>query len=377
MKIGINTRFLLPNKMEGFGWYTYETISRIVQNHPEHEFVFFFDRPFDKKFIFAQNVTPVVLHPPARHPLLFRIWFDYSITRALTKHKCEAFISPDGYLSLKTNVPQLAVIHDLNFEHHPEDIPKNALNYLRKYFPQFAKRAKRICTVSEYSKQDIIKTYSINSKKIDVSYNGVSDVFKPVSEEEKQKIRDKFTQGRPYLLFVGAIHKRKNLSRLIKAFERLKKETDNPHQLLIVGEPMWDSQHVKIDSTMKQHVSFTGHLPLEQLAEVMAGATIFTFISYFEGFGIPLVEAMKSGTPVLAGDKTSLPEVGGGAALYCDPLNDNDIYEKILMLLSNKELQEKLKELGIERAKKFTWNQTAKGLWNSFEKMISLDKSHL
>jgi glycosyltransferase involved in cell wall biosynthesis len=210
-----------------------------------------------------------------------------------------------------------------------------------------------------------------------VTYNGVSPVFKPIDQDETVAVQQKFTNGNPYILFVGAIHKRKNLQRLMVAFERLKKETSLPHQLLIVGEPMWESQQIEIGTGLKEHVSFTGHLPLEQLAEVMAGATIFTFISYFEGFGIPLVEAMKSGTPVLAGDKTSLPEVGGGAALYCDPLNDNDIYEKILMLLSNKELQEKLKELGIERAKKFTWNQTAKGLWNSFEKMISLDKSHL
>ena len=129
MRIAVNTRFLLPKKMEGFGWYTFETISRIVKKHPEHEFFFFFDRPFDKKFIFASNVTPVVLNPPARHPILFKIWFDRSVTKALKKYQCDAFISPDGYLSLKTDVPQLGVIHDLNFEHHPKDIPASALKY--------------------------------------------------------------------------------------------------------------------------------------------------------------------------------------------------------------------------------------------------------
>lgn len=370
MKIAINTRFLLPNKMEGFGWYTYETISRIVKNHPEHEFVFFFDRPFDKKFIFAENIKPVVLQPPARHPLLFKIWFDYSVTRALKKYKCDAFISPDGYLSLKTNTPQLAVIHDLNFEHYPEDIPRVALKYLKKFFPLFAEKATRIATVSNNSKQDIVDTYQISPDKIDVSYNGVSDVFKPISKTDKEQVRKEFTNENPYLLFVGAIHKRKNLSRLLKAFERLKTETELPHQLLIVGEPMWNSQQLQIDASLKPYVSFTGHLPLEKLALIMGAADIFTFVSYFEGFGIPLLEAMQCGTPILAGDKTSLPEIGGNAALYCDPFDVDDIYKNLLRLINDKSLRDDLRVNGLERVNHFSWEKTARQLWESFEKMM-------
>jgi glycosyltransferase involved in cell wall biosynthesis len=359
--------------MEGFGWYTYETISRIVKAHPEHEFVFFFDRPFDKKFVFAENVTPVVLNPPARHPILFKVWFDYAVTRALKKHKCDALISPDGYLSLKTNVPQLAVIHDLNFEHHPEDIPKGALKYLKKYFPKFADKAKRICTVSEYSKQDIVNTYNIEPGKIDVTYNGVSSVFEPISIEETSKTQERFTNGNPYVLFVGAIHKRKNLQRLMVAFEQLKNETNLPHQLLIVGTPMWESQQIEIGASIKEHVSFTGHLPLEELAKIMAGADVFAFVSYFEGFGIPLVEAMRSGTPVLAGNLTALPEVGGDAVLYCDPINVDDIYNKLHLLMTDKNLREELKSKGIERAKEFSWDKTASDLWKSFERMMEVN----
>lgn len=374
MKIAVNTRFLLSHKMEGFGWYTYETISRIVKNHPEHEFVFFFDRTFDKKFVFAENVTPVVLNPPARHPALFKIWFDFSVTRALKKYKCDAFISPDGYLSLKTNIPQLAVIHDLNFEHHPEDIPKGALKYLKRYFPKFARKAKRICTVSEYSKQDLVKTYGINSSKIDVTYNGVSPVFQQISLEETAKIQEEFTNGNPYILFVGAIHKRKNLQRLIVAFERLKKETNLPHNLLIVGEPLWESQQIEIGTENKEHISFTGHLPLKKLAKIMAGAEVFSFVSYFEGFGIPLVEAMQSGTPVLTGNLTALPEVGADAVLYCDPMDVDDIYEKLHLLVTDKSLQENLKAKGLKRAEQFSWDKTANDLWSSFERMMEADK---
>ena len=155
MRIAINTRFLLTHKMEGFGWYTFEIVKRLVENHPEHTFIFFFDRAYDERFIFGENVTPVVLKPQARHPILFKIWFDRSVTKALKKHKADIFFSPDGYLSLRTEIPQIGVIHDINFEHFPEDLPKSPRNYLRKYFPKFANKANHILTVSESSKQDI------------------------------------------------------------------------------------------------------------------------------------------------------------------------------------------------------------------------------
>ena len=151
MNIAINTRFLLPHKMEGFGWFTFEVVKRIVEQHPEHQFFFFFDRSYDKKFVFADNVVPVVLYPPARHPLLYKIWFDYSVTKALKKYNIDLFFSPDGYLSLKTKVKQIAVIHDLNFEHYPQDLPRSLRKYYKKYFPQFVKKSNHIITVSEFS----------------------------------------------------------------------------------------------------------------------------------------------------------------------------------------------------------------------------------
>lgn len=370
MKIGVNTRFLLKNKMEGFGWYTYETMLRITQQHPEHEFIFFFDRPFDEKFIFSDNITPVVVHPPARHIVLQKIWFDYSIPRALKKYECDIFISPDGYVSLKTDLPQLAVIHDLNFEHNPQDVPKSVLKFFRKRFPLFAEKAARICTVSEFSKKDIIETYGIPEEKIDVTYNGVSDVFSSIEESRKQEIRVKYTNGQPYIVFVGAIHKRKNVQRLIEAYKNLKKEENIPHHLLLVGEPMWNSEAIEVDEEMKSFIHFTGHVSLEKLAEVMGSATCLAFVSYFEGFGIPLVEAMQSGVPILAGNKTSLPEIGGDAVLYCDPFSVESIQSQLLLLLNDEKLRESLIEKGLERAKGFSWDYTARDLWKAISKII-------
>jgi len=119
MRIAINTRFLLKDKLEGIGWYTYEISKWLVEKHPEHEFIFFFDRPFDKSFIFGKNVTPVVLSPPARHPVLWYLWFEFVIPKALKKYKADLFFSPDGYLSLKTKVKTITVIHDIASFHFP------------------------------------------------------------------------------------------------------------------------------------------------------------------------------------------------------------------------------------------------------------------
>lgn len=359
--------------MEGFGWYTYEISKRLVEQHPEHEFVFFFDRSFDPKFIFGNNVTPVVLFPPARHPILFIAWFELAIKRALIKYKIDVFFSPDGYLSLGSSIPQIGVIHDINYEHYPNDIPFLARNYLRKFFPLFAKKADTIITVSNYSKEDIVKTYHIPPSKITVAWNGASDVFKPLTSEQKQQIRATISEGHPYFLFVGAIHPRKNVKRLIEAFIQFKKESTSAIRLVIVGESLWKNKkfEIEIPKEIQSQIHFTGHVDLNKLAEIMGAAFVFTYVPYFEGFGIPLVEAMKCGTPILSGNKTSLPEVAGDAALYCDPFSVEDISSKMNVIANSTELREQLSTKGIERAKMFNWDSAAEKVW---EEIIQLAK---
>lgn len=373
MRIAINTRFLLSHKMEGFGWYTNETTKRLVENHPEHTFILFFDRPFDPKFVFGPNVIPVILRPPARHPILFILWFEFAVYRALKKYKADVFFSPDGYLSLRSKIPQISVIHDLNFEHFPQDIPAVPRTYLRYFFPKFAKKASKIVTVSHYSRADIASVYGIHPSKIDVGWNGVSDVFKPISEGKKAEIRNQYAEGKPYFLFVGAIHPRKNLKRLMQAFEMYVNKGGKKH-LVIVGENLWGKGTVYdelIQPKTKQQIHFTGHLPLQQLANVMASAFCFTYVPYFEGFGIPLVEAMRSGVPIIAGKLTSLPEVGGEAALYVNPFDVASIARAMLLIESDESMRQKLIELGLERSLLFDWNHTAEVCWKAIQEVTS------
>lgn len=366
MRIAVNTRFLLKDKMEGFGWYTYEITKRLVENHPEHEFFLFFDRPFDKSFVFGENATPIVLSPPARHPFLFPLFFDVSVPRALKKYNIDVFFSPDGYLSLFSKVKQVATIHDINFEHYPKDIPLLARRYLRHFFPKFAKKATHILTVSEYSKKDISGTYSISEGNITAIWNGANPDFQPISEEEKVIIRDRIAQGKPYFLFVGSLHPRKNLNRLILAYEQfIKQNSSSEFQLVIVGAALWKEEDFssELDPAIWKRIHFEGHVPLQELTKIVAAADVFVFVPYFEGFGIPLVEAMQSGVPIISGNLTSLPEVAGDAALYCDPMSVESIAEKIIELTSDQKLQSELIQKGLERAKLFTWDNAAQKVW--------------
>lgn len=372
MRIAVNTRFLLPQKMEGFGWFTYEVVKRIVEQHPEHEFYFFFDRQFDEKFIFGDNVMPVLLNPQARHPILFKIWFNFSVTRALSKYKIDLFFSPDGYLSLKTKVKQIAVIHDLSFEHYPEDIPKSPRKYLKKFFPLFAKKATKIITVSEFSKQDLIKQYNIKSNKIVVAHNGGNESFKPISLPEKEVVRKQFSNGQDFFVYVGALHGRKNINRLFEAFDEFKLKTSSKTKLVVVGENLWKNQNYRTSKRLKfeSDIIFTGHLPIQNLIKVVATARALVLVSYFEGFGIPLVEAMRCSVPVIASNVTSLPEVVGDSGLLVDPFDVTDISKALIKLDSNNEIHTELSKKGLERSKKFSWDKSADIIWNEIDNLI-------
>ncbi len=366
MRIALNTRFLLDGKMEGFGWYSYEICKRLTELYPQHTFYLFFDRAYDKKFVFSENCIPIILYPQARHPILFKIWFDISVTRALKRYNIDLFFSPDGYLSQISSIPQIGVIHDLNFEHYPNDLPKKHLKYYKKYFPRFAAKARKIITVSEFSRQDIIKTYGIESSKVHAVWNGASEQFQPLAKEECMKIREQYTNGESYFIFVGSIHPRKNVNRLLDAFISFKIESKSRTKLMIVGTPMWD-QLPPVPETFKKDIVFTGRLDLMELTKVMASAKALTFVPYFEGFGIPLVEAMKSGTPILTANTTCMPEVAGEAALYVNPFEVESIKAGLLQMDQDVMLRKQLTEKGLERAKLFSWDKAAQEIGKLLE----------
>lgn len=372
MKIAVNTRLLLPDKLEGIGWVMYETLRRMVLAHPEVDFFFLFDRKPDPKYIFAPNVTPVVLFPQARHPFLYIIYFELAVTRALRKIKPDLFYSPDGYLSLKTDVPSVAHFHDLNFEHFPNDMPSLALWHYKKFFPRYAKLARSIITVSEFSKSDICSCYGIDSTKVDVVYNGANEIFAPVNDEEIIRIRKKYAHGKPYFLFVGSLHPRKNLARLFRAYDRFRLKTGSDVKLVIVGEKRWwtgDIKEAYENMTFVKDVLFLGHLSAEDLHLVTAAAYASVYVSYFEGFGIPIVEAFRCKVPVVTSKVTAMPEVAFDAALLVDPFDETDIMEALVKIQDDK-LRTELVEKGWKRKDCFSWDLCATQIWSVLIKSI-------
>ncbi|MDR0364257.1 MAG: glycosyltransferase family 4 protein [Bacteroidales bacterium] len=373
MKIVVNTRLLLKNKLEGIGWFSYETIKYITQNHPEHEFIFVFDRPYDEEFIFSDNVKPVVLFPPTRHPVLQYIWFEFGITHLLKKTRPDLFLSTDGYLSLRTKIPSITVIHDLNFEYYPQDVSWANRKFFKRYFSKYAKKAVRVGTVSEYSKNDIVNLYQINPDKIDVIYNGVNKAYTPLSEEEIADVRNSLTGGEPYFIYIGALRPRKNLKTLFRAFDAFRKESDSHIKLVVVGDKKWHGQEMQQTYEAMQHkdeVIFTGSLTSDKLREVLGAALALTYVSYFEGFGIPIVEAFQAGVPVITSDITSMPEVAGDAALLIDPFSRISITKAMLKIASDNDLRKDLIAKGHRREDVFTWEKSGKRLWNCIEKAL-------
>lgn len=367
MKIAVNTRLLLKDKLEGIGWVAYECLRRIVKSHPEVEFYFIFDREPDQKFIFAENVKPVVLFPQARHPFLYIAFFEFSLARFLRKLKPDMYISTDGYLSLRSKTKQIAVFHDLNFEHFPQDFPKIHLWHYKKFFPKYAKKASRIITVSEFSKKDICENYGISPDLIDVAYNGANDAFTPVNEDVKREIRNKYSQGNPYFMFVGSLHPRKNLARLFTAFDIFKTKNENDTKLVIVGNKKWWTEPIKNAYDAMKHkddVIFVGRLSAEDLHLVTASALASVYVSYFEGFGIPIVEAFKCDTPVITSNVTSMPEVAADAALLVDPFDVESIADAMEKML-DENLRNTLIEKGRRRREDFSWDKAAEMWWKT------------
>jgi Glycosyltransferase len=374
MVIAVNTRFLLNDYLEGYGYFIHECLKRITAAHPEHRFVFIFDRPYNVQFIYTDNITPLVVGPQARHPLLWKWWYDVKIPAVLRKYKADVFISPDGHCSLKTKVPQCMVIHDLAFLHHPLFIKRSHLRYYNKNTPRFIKKASVIATVSRFSKKDIIQQYEVNPAKIDIVYSAAKEIFQPVSIQDREVVKNKFTNGKEFFLYVGAIHPRKNLKNLLKGFSRFKKRLQSSIKLVLVGRLAW-----KYDSFLeelktykyRQDVILTGYIDDAELAQVMGAAYALVYLSYFEGFGVPVLEAMQCGVPVITTEGSSMQEIAGEAALYADPGDPASIGEKMMEVYRNETGRAAMIEKGIEKAQQFNWDKTAELLWQSICKCKS------
>jgi glycosyltransferase involved in cell wall biosynthesis len=392
MKIAVNTRVLLKDRLEGVGWFIYEVFRNLAENHPEHEFIFFFDRPYHPDFVFGKNVTPVVLFPQARHPLLFVWWFEWSVSRALKRYKADVFISPDNFLCLNTQVPTLLVVHDLAYKHFSDNDKWVNRLYYRFFMPKFIKKATHIVTVSKYVASDLSELVAANlsaemrsadksaatgsdkseATRISVAYNGCRKEFAPLSTEAQNAVKQQYTEGVDFFLFVGAVHPRKNVHRLIDAFDTFKKQTNSPMKLVICGRFAWQTGVVKTafdKAYFKKDIIFTGYTPNEDVPKLTASAFAVVYTSLFEGFGLPILEALNCDTPVITSNVSSMPEVASDAALLVNPESVSEITEALQKLVENPKLRQDLIEKGRIQRQKFSWEKTADVVYQSLMKM--------
>ena len=261
--------------------------------------------------------------------------------------------------------PVVVTIHDLAFEHLPETFNRRSWMQLRLTVRRTARRAAHIITVSEYSRSDISRTYGIPPERITVTPEAAPPNLLPVTNEaELRRIRESYGIQENYILSLCSIQPRKNLVRLIEAYSCLRgvRPKVKLPQLVLAGKRGWlDSETFRAaeQNALGKDILFTGYVPERDLAGLYSGAVCFVYPSYFEGFGLPVVEAMQCGVPVIAGNRTSLPEVVGEAGLLFDPFDTQALINALTQVIEDSEFRAALRAKGLERAKQFNWRTTA------------------
>jgi glycosyltransferase involved in cell wall biosynthesis len=376
MQIIVNTRLLLNGKLDGIGRFTHETLSRVVKMHPDWHFIFLFDRPHDEQFIYADNVTPIELFPPARHTVLIHWYYQWSVKKLLKQFKPDLFYTPDAHGVINPPCKQLITIHDINFEHYPEDLPLKYRYYLPYITSKYVhSKHTHLNTVSAFSRQDMAQKYHLNEAAISIIGNGVNDNFTPLSDADKQATRLIFSDGQPYYFFVGSIHPRKNLVNMIKAFDAFKRETKGTHKFLISGSG-WSQKDIKTmfsGTAFIDDVVYLGRIKDVYLPQLIGAAEALMYVSKFEGFGIPIIEAFACKTPVITSNVSALPEIAGDAALLALPDDIDQIKNHMLDLLHNSALKQELIRKGFERKQLYSWDIMAEKLSRNFQAIINAD----
>ena len=272
--------------------------------------------------------------------------------------------------------PVVASIHDLSFEHLPETFKRRSRMQLRLTVRQTARKAARILALSEYSRSDIIETYGIEPDRVSVIPPAAPGHFAPVTDAvELARVRRNYGIEDEYILSVGSIQPRKNLARLIAAYaslRRLRPQAKLP-QLVLVGKKAWlfdETLRAATEHGLTSVIIFTGYVPEADLPALYSGARCFIYPSYFEGFGLPVLEAMQCGTPVIAGNRTSLPEVVGDAGLLVDPFDEQALALAMARVIENSDLAAELCVKGLKRAREFSWQKTARMTIEVYEQAV-------
>ncbi len=270
----------------------------------------------------------------------------------------------------------VVTVHDLSFARYPQFTEKKNLAYLDRWLPDSLKRASRILVVSEFTKKELIEVYGVSPQKIRVTYNGVSSEYVPIRDfETVQSLRAKYQLPETFSLAVGTLEPRKNYSLLIAAYEYLKKQGKKLPPLIFIGPPGWNKEYERLREKVEQNglgnaIRFCFYVDSADMAAFYSAAKILLFPSVYEGFGLPVLEAMACGTPVICSDVASLPEVAGNAAIFLPPDQPEAWGDALVSLWDDELKQERMRKEGLLQAKKFTWQETAQKTYEAYEQAL-------
>jgi glycosyltransferase involved in cell wall biosynthesis len=364
MRIAVNTRFSGLAEPEGYANFTKGLILNMHGFGTGDSYILMYDRPPSSP-MHDSYISEVVSGPRARHPILWKWWYDVSMTRMARRAKADVILSPDGFCSLTSSIPQVLAIHDLAFLHYPEGISGLYRWYYRQYTPAFIRKAAHIITVSDFSMRDILNHYPDARDKISVISNDADPGFRPLSWEMREEAKRRVTGGTEYFLYAGAIHPRKNLINLLKGFSWFKKRHQSGMKLVIAGRMAWKNDAFTGQlSTYKYRddVILTGYVPQEEMFAVMGAAYALVYPSYWEGFGLPVLEAMRCRVPVITSSNSAMAELAGDAGLYANP-DDHEGWGRMMGLLYKDEtFREQCIEKGLRRSGDFSWARSAEKL---------------
>lgn len=360
----------LLSPLTGIGRYTYEVSKQLEEDNSL--LIEYFYGYYSKKLIKPSSSKEIkglksfILKNPMIKKMVRKILLSYVhlFSKSYELYWQPNFIPNSGIKAKKI----VTTVHDFSFILYRDFHPKERIEYIEKYFFNNLDRSDMIITGSEYTKREILKYTKFKEDKIVVIYHGIDhNLFKVY-----QKIELGFNLPSKFILSVGSIEPRKNLLRLLKAYQGLPLEIKDEYKLLLVGFSGWEnSEIISLIKELEEYVQYLGFISDEELAQVYNLATLFVYPSLYEGFGLPVLEAMACGTAVVSSGLSSLPEVGGDAPLYCDPYSITDIQEKIVSTLADSSKRDSMVEKGLAQAQKFSWQKSAQEHKRLFTLMLN------
>lgn len=370
MKIAIDASELSNRREDGTQIYLYNLLKHIAQIDRKNQYILYYQHD-SKKLIQASNFTHVVKPWPA-------YWTQSRLPFLLFQEKPDVLFMPIQTLPffMPSRVKTVITIHDLAFLFYPETFPASDRIKHKVFAWHAIKRADKIIAVSETTKKDITERYGTLPEKIKVIHHGYDkELFRPFQNQNDcdiiEAVKNKYRITKPYVLYIGALQPRKNVLGLVKAFELLNAGT-NTHQLVVAGGRAWLYEEVfeYIKKTpYRDKIILTGRFETEELPALLWGSELLVLPSFYEGFGLPIIEAMACGVPVITSDVSSLPEVAGSAAILVDPRNTESITEAMRKVLDDKNLKQKIIQDGFQNVKRFSWEQCARETMDVFNQI--------